>query len=199
MGDVVLMGDFNSRTGLRSDCPNYEGDKYLPMPAHDTYSLPVPRQSHDRHDNCTYGKQLLNMCASTGLFIANGRVFGDTRGVYTCHQYSGSSVVDYLLVSNDIISQLRYFKVHEFTGTLSDHCKLSFGLSVQVHSSVEEVINVVRPPPIKFHWDGDSYLSQLTSSDVTNHLMQFENSLPHEPDINTNVSALSEILLVTAQ
>ena len=57
--------------------------------------------------------------------ILNGRTFGDTLGKYTCHEYGGSSVVDYAIVSENILSLVKYFTVHDFLPDLSDHSMIS--------------------------------------------------------------------------
>ena len=41
--------------------------------------------------------------------IINGRCFGDIFGNYTCHNYHGSSVVDYLLSDEEIINCILFF------------------------------------------------------------------------------------------
>ena len=52
---------------------------------------------------CPRGKDLLELCIEANLCILNGKTFGDTLGKYTSFQYNGNGVVDYCLVSDDII------------------------------------------------------------------------------------------------
>merc|ERR1712080_425300 len=56
--------------------------------------------------------------------IANGRTLGDILGKYTCHQKTGSSVVDYLLVAHFVYKNLMHFEIGPYTPTLSDHCPI---------------------------------------------------------------------------
>ncbi len=81
---------------------------------------------------CEFGKRLVDMSISSRLNIANGRVIGDTSGRYTCHQYNGSSLVDYVLADDAMISQMRYLHVNDLHGHLTDHCMVSFGIAVKV-------------------------------------------------------------------
>jgi hypothetical protein len=36
--------------------------------------------------------------------ILNGRVIGDLFGKYTCHKQTGSSVVDYIIFSEELLT-----------------------------------------------------------------------------------------------
>ena len=98
---------------------------------------------------CTHGKQLLELCISSGLRILNGRSFGDSNGNFTCHRYNGSSVLDYVIAQECVLSSLRYFRVHEFMGNLSDHCKLSFGLKLAIDIHVQKE-KLKRKAPFKY-------------------------------------------------
>jgi hypothetical protein len=52
------------------------------------------------------GKELLNLCICNQIRILNGRVLGEMFGNYTCDTSNGSSVVDYVLVSENILEQM---------------------------------------------------------------------------------------------
>ena len=54
--------------------------------------------------------------------IVNGRTLGDSLGSFTCHQYSGSSTVDYAIVEKSLYDLVKYFKVGKYMPDLSDHC-----------------------------------------------------------------------------
>ena len=104
---------------------------------------------------CRYGTCLIEMCVSTDLKIANGRVLGDPMGRYTCHKYNGSSLVDYVLVDKTILSQIRYLTVHELMGDLTDHCLVSFGLAIKTVTLVADRRENLDYKPIsrKFKWE----------------------------------------------
>jgi hypothetical protein len=69
------------------------------------------------------GKHLLNLCKESGLRILNGRTIGDLQGKHTCITYNGCSVVDYMLVSIELLYLLGYFEVNEFTSSNFADCR----------------------------------------------------------------------------
>ena len=78
------------------------------------------------------GKELIDFCIMNQMRIINGRCFGDIFGNYTCHNYHGSSVVDYLLSDEEIINCILFFEVSDFMSTLTDcHCMLSWNIFAQ--------------------------------------------------------------------
>ena len=77
------------------------------------------------------GHKLLNLLTNHDLLIANGRVCGDLRGKYTCNQRNGMSVVDLLILPEDILNRLNYFKVADFDW-YSDHSYISADLPVDI-------------------------------------------------------------------
>jgi hypothetical protein len=54
-----------------------------------------------------------------------GITTGDLLGSYTCYQPQGSSVVDYMMASEDIIHNITHFYVKNLQADLSDHCQIS--------------------------------------------------------------------------
>ena len=54
------------------------------------------RNSEDKKSN-TNRRHSADLCMVNNLKILNGRKIGDLTGKYTCHQYNGSSVVDYII------------------------------------------------------------------------------------------------------
>ena len=54
---------------------------------------------------------------------------GDVFGAFTSHNWNGSSVVDYCIVSNEIYDRASKFSVGNFIPWLSDHCMISTTLN----------------------------------------------------------------------
>ena len=70
------------------------------------------------------GEQLLTLCKSYDLQIANGRSQGDFLGNYTHHnKNTGQSVVDLALISDALFPLMDDFKIMP-QNTYSDHCKI---------------------------------------------------------------------------
>jgi hypothetical protein len=87
---VLLMGDFNARTGGLPESPDLEELKYaLPdMPELGELlqqDLP-PRRSTDPNSNA-FGKELLGLLASRAMCIFNGRVPGTANHEWTSLNY----------------------------------------------------------------------------------------------------------------
>lgn len=81
------------------------------------------------------------MGISAHLRILNGRTLGDSNGKFTCHRPLGSNVVDYLIVSEELLSDILYFPVHPFKGTFSDcHCKITSIPMLPQYSVVKSVM-----------------------------------------------------------
>ena len=102
LGDVLLAGDFNARTGTGADFVDRgqrgqspEGE--LPLP-----TLPTglrQRLSQDHGAISPFGRSLLDLCCSANMLIMNGRVAGDIAGKLTFPHPQGGSVVDYFVAS----------------------------------------------------------------------------------------------------
>jgi hypothetical protein len=66
------------------------------------------------------GSRLPDFISCSNLSFLNGCTIGDITGEFTCLQYNGSSVVDYMATSHNLKQQVRKFEVLPFT-ILSDH------------------------------------------------------------------------------
>ncbi|CAG2223372.1 unnamed protein product [Mytilus edulis] len=111
LGKIVLAGDLNARTGSGEldFIDNDSQDNLIPL--YDNYNPDYDisvRHSKDVHLS-TRGKLLNDICVQTGLRILNGRTRGDFIGQLTCHNPRGSSVVDYFIVSEELLDKVAFF------------------------------------------------------------------------------------------
>ena len=85
----------------------------------------LPRSTKDKILNSN-ASLLIDFCRQVGLGNANGRV-GSDAGVGECTYVgsSGTSLIDYVLVSEDVLNNLCSFCVHD-PNPLSDHCIIEF-------------------------------------------------------------------------
>ena len=123
----------NARTGTLKDYIENDSDLPVDIPLNYTIDQEVPRQSKDTGVN-PQGRILLDLCISARMRIVNGRTTGDSAGDYTCYTPRGCSMVDYLIVSADLLPKIVNFHI----GTLpdhSDHCPLVFNVPVFVPST----------------------------------------------------------------
>ena len=120
------------------------------------------------------GKTLNDMCVQTGLRILNGRTMGDFSGKYTCHITNGSSVVDYCIVSEQLLREVLFFNVHKFLPDLSDHCLISVLLNINCKIQKEED-NFVESP-LKYKWEelsSEKFQLALSSKDLQDRINSF--------------------------
>ena len=113
---VCLLGDFNSRT---AELPDFLGSNSLSdISFEDVVDLNINnRISKDKQTN-TMGHELLSFCKSSQFIICNGRVGQDASlGRLTC---KNASVVDYVIVSPLLLTEVTDFYIEDFNEIFSD-------------------------------------------------------------------------------
>ena len=119
----ILLGDFNARTGTLQDILDQEDPFISHEPVKDSLeslNIETRRFNTDLKTN-NNGRKLINFCKMSNLVIANGR-FGQDKGVgaLTCTTATGSSTVDYILASPDLLPQVTNLTVDDLDRGLSD-------------------------------------------------------------------------------
>ncbi|CAG2251087.1 unnamed protein product [Mytilus edulis] len=180
---LALEGDFNSRTGDKLDyikddsldINNFAQTNLLP----DEYKIDncFNRYSCDKVVN-GQGVNLLDLSTSSSLRILNGRYIGDIMGNFTCMTSNGSSVVDYAIVSESLLSSVEYFKTHEFN-YLSDHVKIEIFLKCMQREYNFDIFENSNWSSYKsFKWDSQKsklkLLDHLSDETVLNNILNFE-------------------------
>ena len=97
---VLLSGDLNARTSNVSQQITQDYETFDDLHKDEVDSI---RCSQDSTLN-SFGKSLLDMCIALNLCIMNGMCHGDLKGCYTYMCDSGSSVIDYFLMSSDLLA-----------------------------------------------------------------------------------------------
>ena len=97
------------------------------------------------------GKHLLSSCQALNFKIVNGRLGSDKyHGSPTCHK-GGASVIDYVVVSENMIPHLCDFHVEMFDPCLSDvHSPVEFALSCDVSLPPTENVSCNMRPMAPF-------------------------------------------------
>jgi len=134
VGDIIVQGDFNARTGILQEyINNDENSSFFCESLPDDYTADIPnvRQSLDNNTVDQRGTQLIDLCTGNNMRILNGRLTGDSRGKKTCFQHNGSSLVDYVISTENTLPHIRYFRVHDLKPHLSDHCQLSYNINAK--------------------------------------------------------------------
>ena len=153
--NVGLIGDFNARTGTHHDIVVNDDDHFVHLPAdYLTDSELISRQNCDCVVN-TFGRKLLELCRMAGLRIVNGRKFGDSIGKRTCHEWNGSSTVDYMVTDLNTFGLIHLFRVRDNLDHISDHCPISavINLDVPRNYACGETSRMFEKAPSKIRWD----------------------------------------------
>ena len=156
IGDVLMVGDFNARTG---DCnvtsdeleTNFDPEDSLSS----SYTGKSNRISKDTKVN-SRGSLLLDFLASNTLQLLNGCTLGDIFGEYTSVNYNGCSVVDYMAATPDLKDSVLSFRVLELT-KFSDHkpclCTLKLNNSF---TDAANLLDALEDVPSKYKWNNDN-------------------------------------------
>lgn len=184
---LVLTGDFNARTGLLKNYHQHcEGSS-------SKYETSVPSNEHEdivlkqrnNLDTCVndYGRELTQLCISSGMCIVNGRVKGDQEGMYTRVHTTGKSTVDYVVIGVEHADTIQGFSVCENMPE-SDHRPLHFTLKnmlpLSSQQSVHEDQHYNIEERVYYQWDeskADIFMSHLGDEIGQAFLKQFEDQI----------------------
>ena len=134
-GDIIVQGDLNARTGDIQETISEDDKEFLNVPEDYEADEQHNRQSQDLGTVNARGRNLLEICTALNLRILNGRIVGDLVGKKTCFHYNGSSVVDYVIASKNILRNVRYLIVNPLKPHLSDHCHISYAIKSNLDRS----------------------------------------------------------------
>ena len=155
-GTVFIQGDLNARTGVENDFLCIELDEEDPLLGKEVDFKPNARNSEDKKLTVR-GKELLDLCKLNNLIIINGRKTGDVFGNFTCHNWNGSSVVDYFLCPASFSDKVSEFSVGQYIPWLSDHCIIKAMISLSgenaLQGDTDEELTEIHPG---FLWNEES-------------------------------------------
>ena len=202
--NFVLCGDFNAHT---SDCPDFVLDDSLSnidvLPADYCIDTYLQRCSRDKGRVDTHGLMLLDLCKQTGLRILNGRFDKDKLGNFTHIGSRGSSVVDYVITTQNLMNNVSYFQVHD-PNILSDHCVIDFSFEFKVNTQFvhydECNLNSREIVHEKYKWNNDlkhAFISNLSSDVTVDKLHSFNchvRNAQSDNDVDNCISEFSSII-----
>ena len=218
---IMLIGDFNARTGLLDDFP-IENDIILKETGLDfmndiefcsktllnSLNIKLNRSNQDTFVN-NNGRKLIDMCRTLNVQLVNGRCGEDkTIGKMTCAQ---ASTIDYVLGSTNLFQYISNFKIEEFDPLLSDkHCVVNVELSPLTNCDIQngsEVSNVPKSTFIRAKWleeNKNVYMESFDLSKVIELKNEIEsaesiNQSLQQKDIDTIANKFKVIILEAAQ
>ena len=163
-GHVIINGDLNAWTGDASD--TIQPDKYDENFCIINNEAPPNRNSKHKAINAR-GKELLDLCKSLELYILNGRKVGDPFGEFTSFQAKRNSVVDYLITSDVLASEISTLTVGEYIPWLSDHCSILYDLEINEDFHKPNTAHPLKQPPKQYIWSEkgiEIFLKELQKS-----------------------------------
>lgn len=127
LGDILLCGYFNARTGGVYDFIPQDSVRYsfvdCSVLAGYSPDEALPRQSLDSKSNL-HGALLTDICKSCHVRIFNGRFLGVSLGYFSFFNNNGKNTVDYILASSLLLYCISDFNVQP-PSAFSDHCLIS--------------------------------------------------------------------------
>ena len=165
---ILLMGDFNARTGEEPDYEDTE-DKHMEYTT-GRLTFPKERRNQDKTVNIM-GQKLIDMCKTLDLQILNGRSIGDSTGSMSFYDAKkGASAIDLAIASDPIIKEVKTFCVNNPV-EYSDHCKIELRLSNILQVPEKEEVDTYHWIELgsKYVWKDDSegkYEEALNSPQV---------------------------------
>ncbi|CAB4022571.1 Hypothetical predicted protein [Paramuricea clavata] len=188
----ILCGDPNARLDTLDNYVHEMDGVTFPMTV--LTSSIEPHKSRNIHIN-TYWKALAELCCGNELIILNGRMKGDYIGQFTCHTYNGASVVDYTMVSSEILQSIKHFSVSNTTEFLH-HCFLSFALEAEPRLGVDKgETSELLLLPASFVWSDDlknTHCENFINSNVSGEVNTLLESLNETDSV---VSKFTDVIV----
>lgn len=156
LGDIIILGDLNARTGREMDFIEDDNTHHVPLD-NSNYDIDVNLERRASYDSIIdpRGRELLDFCIANKIRILNGRIVGNSTGKFTCFKYNGCSVVDYVLTSERLLRNILYMQVNNFKQGFSDcHSKLSFKILASFENQNKN--ENLKDFPTRYFWDSES-------------------------------------------
>ena len=195
--EVLLMGDFNARTGTESDFNDPHFDPLSTYQDHDNENIfyQVPKRSNKDTKLNSNGKPFIDFIKGNGLLILNGRTLGDVYGGITCLKYNGCSVVDYMCTSTNLYNNIMFMQVGEFS-QLSDHYPLFMSLRLGRLSILGSLLPPFDDAPTAYKWKRTNV--ETTCSSTAFIKMQDEPQFLETINdlLEANVSCVNDVIIM---
>ena len=165
-------------------------------------SIQKHRLSDDKMLN-ENGRELLELCKTTNLFIVNGRVGCAPDSSFTCHTARGQSVVDYIITSADILSNVASFHIDP-NNPLSDHCCVCATIKNMKQTDGADYSGSDHSRTF-YKWNThtkEQYTERINSDDMQmslNNVIEAINESNSNDNVEGTVKSINNILLQAAE
>jgi len=201
LGNIILAGDFNARTGAKFAIPYKHVSEVEELcPDEGKGDLGMSRISQDKTVNL-FGKKLMRLCQNFKMKIANGAVPGDRIGAFTCHNHRGSSVVDYFILDHSIFNLVSNLIVlPPVFDSVHSPVSIFIETNIKIHKSIESL----DPLPRKFKWDSlkcETFLKLINQEENIKQIKSIEATLLQAKNVDILdecTSKLTNFLVDTA-
>ena len=187
---IVIVGDFNARTGVWPDYINSDENKHVDFPDSYTPDQCSERSSKDPKSGLNkIGRELLKFCIKTTCRILNGRSGKDKgRGEETYMSTIGNSVIDYVLVEEQYMHEVTNFEVRDHTN-ISDHSPLYFEIE---RESIAKIPHSPEEKRRKLKWDKNK--KEEVKAAISNIGPELDRLLNTINDVNNLTTAFSNTI-----
>ena len=199
-GKILILGDFNARSSNLNDyIAKSSSDENCGLD--EDCIDPGQRFNSDQIVN-NYGRKLTTLCKNSDLVIMNGRCTGDIPGHFTCHTTNGSSVVDYGLLSTDLLHNVCYFHVLP-PNMFSDHCCIKTCIKLKNLKTAKEKNETLKPLDPFYQWSENSktaYLDTMKSDAIKTCMSKIMSTAYNQTSNGTEqlCSAINQLYTGTA-
>ena len=166
---VILMGDFNGYTATHPDYLVDHSDKYDNFQDVNEPPEPRDRANKDTRQPNNYGKNLLNLCMVSNLYIVNGRVGADKNiGDYTCYCGETPSTIDYFLADENLFKCFNEFCIDDRVESHHMPLCLYVSLPVQTRLETKQNCDIVNNLP-RYNWiesKGQLFIENFDRNDI---------------------------------
>ncbi|MEW8545015.1 MAG: endonuclease/exonuclease/phosphatase family protein, partial [Candidatus Thiodiazotropha sp.] len=202
VGEIVIMGDLNARTGALNDFSTDSSlfDKYIDtlegIESEFSSKLLTPRISMDTECNAS-GFKLLELCKGADLRICNGRLFDDADiGQFTYMSARGNSLIDYALITPTLSSFVSNFVIHDLV-SYSPHRPIQLSLLAEkkISQNKEEGNTATF---LKWDIETSETYKRVISENIATYQTITDKIVSSEVDIDNGINDFAHTLYNTA-
>ena len=134
---MLLMGDFNCRTGNLKDFHEYENNVPLLEEFDSIFDTRISARTSCDQVITSPGRRLVEFCKTYGMYIINGRLGRDaSKGSFTYIGPNGCSLIYYLLLPKELFDCISEFCIE--TRTESTHLPVTVHFYIHKHRRIDD-------------------------------------------------------------